>query len=343
MSSYKNPLLVILALTALGLSALAWKQHRELTELRAAALTNGSRADWQKQVLAPRIRLRDLDRQSASSPGIGPAAASLPALGPAPVARAGTVNSFTSLMDRPEMAQLMAIQQKGQIDARFAALFKKLGLPPDKLAQLKALLADKLSAPTDVLAAAGPQGIDPVRNPQEFTKLIQDTQSELDEKIKSLLPPEAFAQYQNYLQTEPQRAVISQLQQSLSYSDTQLSSSQADQLVQILAETSPNRAGGANTVVGGPTVIVMGAGSSGPVPRSLDGPWNAGPITDEAVARAQSVLSAPQVQALQEIQQQQQAAAQLRQLMIQSSSPARRGSTPLPSSGGTAAPAPGHP
>ena len=339
MSSCKNLLMVVLGLTALGLSALAWKQHLELIDLRAAALSNGSRAEWQKRALAAQKRAKESDHQSAGAPRCGLAAATLPAPGPAPAARGGMASSFTSLMDRPEMAQLMAIQQKGQIDVRFAALFKKLGLPPDMLAQFKTLLADKLSAPIDVMAAAGPQGVDPVRNPQVFNKLIQDTQSELDEKIKSLLSPGSYAQYQDYLQTEPQRAVVSQLQQALSYSDSQISPAQADQLVQILADTAANRTGGgiaSYSVVSGPgvtTVMATGAfPSSGPGPSS----WGATPITDEAIARAQSVLSAPQVQALQEIQQQQQAAAQLRQLLMQNIG--RRGNAPTPGTSGPAAP-----
>jgi hypothetical protein len=338
MSSYKNLLMVVLGLTALGLSALAWKQHLELIDLRAAALINGNRADWQKRALAAQQRAKEPDRQSASASRSDSAAAPLPAPGPAPAARGGMPSSFTALMERPEMAQLMAIQQKGQIDARFAALFKKLGLPPDMLAQFKTLLADKLSAPTDVMAAAGPQGVDPVRNPQEFNKLIRDTQSELDEKIKSLLPSGSYAQYQNYLQTEPQRAVVSQLQQALSYSDTQVSPAQADQLVQILADTAANRAGGGSAVPGGPAGIAMG-----PFPSNGMGPgsWGATPITEEAIARAQSVLSAPQVQALQEIQQQQQAAAQLRQLLMQNIG--RRGAAPTPGTSGPAAPTPVHP
>jgi len=62
------------------------------------------------------------------------------------------------------MARLMAIQQKAQIDARFAPLFKKLGLSPDKLAQFKSLLADRLSTPIDVMTAAGQQGINPMQD-----------------------------------------------------------------------------------------------------------------------------------------------------------------------------------
>src|ERR1017187_10511217 len=123
------------------------------------------------------------------------------------------------MMDRPESARLMAIQQKAQVDARYAALFKKLGLTPDKLAQLKTLLGDKLSTPIDVLTAAGQKGINPIQNAQEFRQLVQSAQGEIDDKIKSVLNSADYAQYQDYVQTEPQRAVVNQLQESLSYTD----------------------------------------------------------------------------------------------------------------------------
>jgi hypothetical protein len=233
---------------------------------------------------------------------------------------------FASMMDRPESARLMAIQQKAQVDARYAALFKKLGLAPDKLAQLKALLGDKLSTPIDVLTAAGQQGINPIQNPQEFRQLVQSAQGEIDDKIKSVLNSTDYAQYQDYVQTEPQRAVVNQLQQSLSYTDTPLSAAQADQLTQILAEISPARAPG--VVTGAAIAYTRSPGSDsnvvvavGPPPPDggMAGVFAGGStITDAAVARAQTVLSTAQVQALQEIQQQQQTAAQLRQQIFQS-------------------------
>jgi hypothetical protein len=323
MPSAKSLLLLVFALIAIGLSLLAWKQHQELIQLRAAALTSGERADWQKRVWAAQKRLQNLtDQLSAARSGSNPATATS-ARGPAGGPPFGSmIANFASAMDRPEAARLMAMRQKSQIDARYGALFRKLGLAADKLAQFKSLLADKMSAPMDVLASAGKQGVDPMQNPQQFGQLLQNAQAEAEDKIKALLDPSAYSQYQNYVQTEPQRTVVNQLQQALSYTDTPLIATQSDQLVKILAETSPAR--GNATAVGvtvetagrpgssGNVVVAMG----GPLPEMMGGMFGS-TVTDEAVTRAQSVLSAPQVQALQEIQQQQQAAAQLRQQMFQ--------------------------
>lgn len=328
MPSVKNYLLLALGVAAAAVSVIAWNQHLEIITLRTAALDQGERADWQKRVWAAEKRIQTLERRlkssdqgrSASADG---ASSDLGAPTPANVGR--MMSGFASLMDRPEAARLMAIQQKAQVDARYAALFKKLGLPPDKLAQLKALLADKLSTPIDALTAAGQQGINPMQNPQEFRQLVQSAQSEIDDKIKSVLDASAYSQYQEYLQTEPQRAVVGQLQQSLSYTDAPLSATQADQLTQILAETSPAR--GAGQSFGSAVAYSRSASPDGNVVVAMGPPPSDGgmagvlvagaTITDAAIARAQAILTPAQTQALQDIQQQQQTAAQLRQQIFQ--------------------------
>jgi hypothetical protein len=327
MHSLKNYLLILLALVIIGLSALAWRQHQEINALRAASLRSDERADLQKRVWAAQKRATELETRLATSRRDGSDTAADAAQAdrsPSPRAAAGRLMSgFASMMDRPDMARLMAIQQKAQIDARFAPLFKKLGLSPDKLAQFKSLLADRLSTPIDVMTAAGQQGINPMQDPQQFRELVQNAQAGIDEKIQSLLDTATYAQYQDYVQTEPQRALVTQLQQSLSYTDAPLSAAQADQLTQILAQTSPARAAGA--VAG--AVYTRSTGSDGNVvvavgPPPPDGGLAGGllggsTITDAAVAQAQNVLSPAQLQALKEIQQQQQAAARLRQQMFQ--------------------------
>jgi hypothetical protein len=330
MRSVKNYLVLALGLAVAGLAALAWRQSQEIIALRGTVLTNGERADWQNRIWAAQKRSQRLETELAAARAAEPAAhagATGPMAGPPSRAAMGRMMSgFASLIDRPEAARLMALQQKAQIDARYAALFKKLDLPPDKLAQFKSLLGDWLSAPIDVLAAAGQQGINPMQDPQAFRQLVQATQSQIDDKIKGLLDPGSYAEYQNYVQTAPQRAVVSQLQQSLSYTATPLTPAQADQLVQILASTAPaSPAGG--PMMPGPE----GGGVAALVVRTADGAGKtavyvgAAPglgggtdtITNDAVTQASSVLSAPQLQALQQIQQQQQAAAQLRQQMFQ--------------------------
>ena len=328
MRSLKDYLLLVLALIALGLSTLAWKQYQELAALRAAALTNGERADWQKRIWAAQKRAQNLESQlAAARPGGSAAGTVAPsARGQTPGAASGNMmTGFASLMNRPEAVRLMAMREKAMLNARYAALFKKLALTPEKLAQFQSLLADQLSVPMDVLTAAGQQGIDPMQNPQEFRQLVQNAQTEIEDKIKAALDPASYAQYQNYVQTEPQRMVVNQLQQSLSYTDTQLTAAQADQLMQILAATSPVDGGGAPGTGGAVVASVNRTGSGNSMvvavgtPPPDGGGFGGSLVTDEAVTQAQSVLSTAQVQALQEIQQQQLAAAQLRQQMMQNS------------------------
>ena len=327
MRSMKNLLLLVLVLIVIGLSSLAWKQYQEIVALRAAALGNGERADWQKRVWAAQKRAQNLENQlAATRPGGSAAgAAASSARGQPPGAASGNMmTGFASLMNRPEAVRLMAMQEKAMLNARYAALFKKLALSPEKLAQFQSLLADKLSVPMDVMTAAIQQGIDPMQNPPEFRQLVQNAQADIEEKIKAALDPASYAQYQNYVQTEPQRMVVNQLQQSLSYTDTPLTTAQVDQLMQILANTSPVNGGGAPGTGGAAVAYVnrTGSGNSmvvavGTPPPEGGGSFGGSLVTDETVTRAQSVLSPAQVQALREIQQQQQAAAQLRQQMMQ--------------------------
>lgn len=226
-----------------------------------------------------------------------------------------------SLMAKPEMARLMGIQQKAQINARYAALFKKLGLSADKVNQLKALLADKMSVASDVMSVASQQGIDPMENPEEFRQLMQSAQTEIEEKIKTMLGAAGYAQYQAYVQTESQRTIVSQLEQSLSYTSSPLSSTQSEQLLQILSESatttsSTDSSGSENRPPAGEMGPPPdGDGSGGGGPR---GPGSSYTITDSALAQAQSILTSAQYEALQELQQQQQAASQIRQQIFSS-------------------------
>ena len=167
MRSFKNYLVFGLTVMVLGLGLLAWKQSQELAALRAAALTSGERADWQKRVWAAQKRTQSLEHELATArtgrTGATAAEATASNRGASPRADFGrAISGMAAMLDRPEAARLLALQQKAQIDSRYAALFKKLELAPDKLAQFKSLLGDRLSTPIDVLAAAGQQGINPI-------------------------------------------------------------------------------------------------------------------------------------------------------------------------------------
>lgn len=313
MHTPKNYLILFLALTTIGGAALAWRQYQELTQLRASALNNDERANLQKRLWAAEKRKHELESALAAradGPSAGPAD---PSSGPEQPSgpggrrdRGNMAANFMAMMDKPEIQKLMATQQKAALDARFATLFKNLNLTPEQLEKFKNLLVEKQTAITDALAAARAQGINPRTDPEDFQKLVTDAQAESDAGIKTALGDAGYAQYQQYQQTLPQRSVVNQLAQSLSYTSTPLTSGQTEQMVSILAANTPASSNptGSNTRATIATAFGVGFG----------GALNS-PITNSAITQAQTVLAPPQVSALQQLQAAQQAQTQLNQAM----------------------------
>jgi len=320
--------IVLLALTIVAGGAFAWMQYRELVRLRAdSQLNDSTRADLQKRLWALEKRKNELDAEVASlrargpadrlaegdgdPPPDGPLGAARP--GPGRFSRRGSFNGLSTLMDNPAFNKLWMAQQKLALDARYSALFKNLNLSPTDLDKFKSLLVDKQTSLMDVMAAARDQGLNP-RNPEDRSQiaaLVQTAQAQANTTIQQALGDAAYAQYQNYEQTLPQRTVVSQLAQSLSYTGNPLQDSQAEQLVNILAANAPARA--QSNAGGGLGAAFMAMGGGGP-----GGFGNRGStITDAAVTQAQSVLTAPQVAALQQLQAQQQAQQQMAQMLRQ--------------------------
>ncbi len=333
MKSSKTYLLVILACTTLGGAALAWKQYQELIQLRAAALGADERGDLQKRLWAAEKRAKDIAdqlaalRQRGGPDGTLADVESVDAENPARADRRnrgpggpGGFGNVLNALQKPETQRLVAIQQKAALDARYAALFKNLNLSPAQLEKFKNLLVERQSAPMDVMAASAGQNL----SREEVRKLVTSSQAEVDGTIKAAIGDIAFAQYQNFDQTAPQRATADQLSQRLSYSATPLTADQSAAMLQILTQTSAPRTaaigtGGAATA----TVVVDGGGRGGGMTFMAGmgggggGPTQGTPITDATVNMAQGVLSGPQVDALKQLQAEQKAQAQLAQTFRQ--------------------------
>ena len=214
--------------------------------------------------------------------------------------------------------------------------------------------------------------------------MLTNAQNEISSSIKSVIGETGFAQLQTYEQTLPQRTVANELQQRLSYSNTPLTPAQTEQLVQILATNQPARpiapqrpaggpatdgpppnrgpvaafdfpvgppGGGRGPEVGGMMMGALGAVGGNIIAGILDGSGRTtgAPVTNAAVAQAQTILAPPQVATLQQIQKEQQAQQQLQQLVRQTlatSQPPNPGADrPTPPAGTTPAtgPAPSNP
>lgn len=327
------PLLLaaVLVLGAAAAGTYAWQQRAALRAARAQAeALEKERADLRKRLWDAERRRGELEAQLAGRPaGTAPEAGAPPpgtaeefaidALTRGGGPEGGRAGRFFALLDDPEVQRLASIQQRAALDERFAALFRNLNLSPQQLEQFKDLLVEKRAAVADVMAAARAEGMTGRENRDELRALVQNAQAEVDASIRSLLGESGFQQYESYEQTLPQRNTVERLGQRLSYTGAPLSTTQTEQLVQVLATNPGERPPGSRTNVvlgtpGGRVGFATGGGGA--------------PISDQAVSQAATILQPPQLQALQQLQQEQQAQAQLGQLVREQMRPRRE--TPAP-------------
>jgi hypothetical protein len=300
-SSAKNYVIALLTLTTVAGAGLAWEQYQELIVLRAGALANQDRAEWSKRRAA--AAPTKLEEKTAAAPkgvhddseAANPADTNWPRGGP------GGRNNFGAMLENPDVQRLMSVQRKASLDAKYGALFKSLHLAPEELDRFKNLLVEKGAALMDVLGAARAQGINPRSDPEAFHALVTKAQGEVDASIQSALGEVGFAAYKNFEQTLPQRSVVNQLEQRLSYSSTPLSDAQASQLVQILATTTKPPT---ESAIRSDIFAMMSGGGTAPQGGGVH-------VTNATIDQSLGVLAGPQVDALRQIQQEQQAQADL--------------------------------
>jgi hypothetical protein len=293
----KNYLLVLLTAATVSSSYLAWQQSQRLDTLQAEL----SKA----AVATAAVKPRPTPPPAAPSPAVAvapsvpvteaPAPADAPAAPSAPRPRGGNRPDFAALIAPPEFAQAMNLHQRAALDGRYADLFKKLQLSPADLEKLKTLLVERQAARVDVLNSARAQGLDPRTNRDEINKLTSQAQAEIDASIKGTLGEAVYNQYQNYETSLPQRSLVSQLDLRLSYSGTPLNSTQTEFLVKALAASTANSA---------PADSLGGFG-----------PRTSAVLSDAVIQQSQSVLTPDQVAALKQLQAEQKAQQQVRELM----------------------------
>lgn len=327
-----RPALFILATLLAGSAGFGVYQFGQVRKLtRDAAHWETEKAALQKRILDLQKKSGDTERGIAAGPvpsfavqGAGPVPAATAragaADGPGPLPRSRNESDggrrLGSTLANPEVQRLMALQQKAALDGRYSALFKQLQLSPADLEKFKMLLVDKQSAVMDVMAAARGEGLDGRDGREQIRQLVQDTRAEVDSAIRATLGDAVYAQYQNFEATQPQRSLVTQLEQRLSYSSTPLTDTQSRQLVQIMVNNPPATAGDGRTGSAGNPMAMGGS------PHGFGGGTT---ITDAAISQAQGILSAQQTSALRSLQQEQQAGALLMKRMRENAHPTSPG------------------
>jgi hypothetical protein len=154
-------------------------------------------------------------------------------------------------MNDPKFQTLLAVQRKAALDAHYAPLFKTLNLTPQQLDQFKNLLVEKQQAVQDAMNAAREQGINPRTDPVAFQQAVSDAQAAVDAQIQQSLGAAGYADYTQYVQMLPAINTVSQVAQSLSFTDP-LTGAQANQVAAIIQANAPQRAGnGTAGITGG--------------------------------------------------------------------------------------------
>lgn len=213
----------------------------------------------------------------ASGSGSAPAGAGAPSGG-----ADSAFGALLRLLGNPAFQKQTMITAKIRLDQQYGALFKNLNLPPAQLDQFKNLLVEKAMVGFDSMAAAHDQGIDPKTDARAFFQTVAGAEKNVDSEIAAILGADGFGQFQQYQQTIPGRNTANLLREALSYTATPLTDDQAASVMQIAAASGIPALPPTNPFA----VLNSDLGVIG--------------LKDEGLARLQGVLSAPQLEVLQE-------------------------------------------
>jgi hypothetical protein len=276
----KNSIIFLSALLALTGGWLAWHRHQANNELLAGLLITNKDSGWQKRAPAPARKISDSPVPLQASPAqAGPAPGE--GMNQAEAKNAAAENAGGEGAERAadgpgkDPAETPVAMMKA-LEGYYAGLFRRLNLTPDQAAQFNSLHSAALA---NAMGALSPEEQNQLgTNPSAFAQLLANVEAGLDPQMLAQFGDAVYAQYKVEQQTFTQRTTIERLEQSLSASPTPLTDDQASQMVQILARTE----------------------EQGPGPKTIYSR-----ISAQTLALATGLLSEPQLQALQQLQQQQ--------------------------------------
>jgi hypothetical protein len=245
-SQAKNYAIALLACTTLGAGAYALHTRQRLADALQAPSLQVTRSEFTTAAApapivapapapaAPAPEAREIEaiaERMEAGPGEG---------GPGQRGQRGGgqfAAQMAALMEDPEFTAAWKIQQEARIERRYGALFKDLNLPPDQLASLKTLLAERENVAREVWATAPSQGINPREDRDQIRALTAELQAEVDANIKNTVGPNVLEAIGDYDRTTAPRVTVNDLVPVLQNSGNPLNESQTKQLTKILAET----------------------------------------------------------------------------------------------------------
>jgi hypothetical protein len=185
---------------------------------------------------------------------------------------------FRELLGDPAYAKAVSALMKQQAEVAFGRMLASLNLSAADQDKLEDLLVQREMAPADAAGLLGTTlGTGPVARP---------TLRAISQEIQATFGPQVAQQYRVANKTETISAGMDDLADRLSYTSTPLAAAQADQLYGMLSQANPSPYGGMTH-------------------------WQ---VPDEVISQAQGILAAPQLEALVQIQEEQQAGLENRKV-----------------------------
>ena len=141
------------------------------------------------------------------------------------------MKALSEMMEQPEMKEMMAEQQRTQVEMMYAAFFENAGLDKTTEARLRELLVERQQAQAELGMGIMADGGEVNRE-----KMIEQVQAE-HERYEALIKEELGDDYealQTYEQSLPDRMTIEQLQMHLG--DERLDREEQEALLAIMAE-----------------------------------------------------------------------------------------------------------
>ena len=279
----------------------------ERDALRAQLGTTEKRAQQSgDDLVAAQKEISTLRAAAAAKPAEPPAASRAPSQGAA----------MDYVLEHPETHATFVQHQELRIKAHFDRFFRTAGLSAEQQEQVVRTLTASLADELDFMGALRAQGLGVGNMPQDpeerarLESLIREKKQASQANLRVLLGDERFQQFAKYSSTVPERNVADQLVSQLYDTAEPLTAQQANQLAQVLAQNrfTPQSSPSPTSTLNG--TFITPQAISGRVGQAMQQggmnllDWQA-PVTDAAIARAESLLSPAQLAALKQLQAQQ--------------------------------------
>ena len=147
-----------------------------------------------------------------------------------------------ALQKNPRLQAGYLASERTNLALRYGPLLQRLGLTPDQTEKFNDLMAEHTARLLDLKLTARAQGI--TEPDQANATLIQQADERLSAAQLDLLGDAGYQQLQEYERTLPVREQAGMLAGALALTDTPLSTQQAEQITQIIANASKGYQGG---------------------------------------------------------------------------------------------------